>query len=132
MVHLRILAVVFFLVGSALHTLAQVDAIARSKSNAWNSRLAILKEQWIAILSRDGWCLAIFILWLQGELVAVLAAAKIQLPPTALSILDLHVGSAIAFMAGYSLDSVLSFVPGLKSTLPAPLDAAAQSQIKSS
>lgn len=123
MARLHVLAVAFFLIGSALHTLAQVDAIARSKSNAWNSRLAILNQQWVTILIRTGWCLAIFILWLQGQLVAVLAAAKVQLPESALTILDLHVGSAIAFMAGYSFDSVLSFVPGLKSTLPAALSS---------
>src|ERR1700732_4026396 len=113
---------VFFLIGSGLHTLAQVDAIARSKSNQWNSRLAILKQEWITILTRDGWCIALFVLWLQGQLVATLTANKVPLPDMALTILDLHVGSAIAFMAGYSFDSVLSFIPGLKSTLPAAID----------
>lgn len=120
---LNVLAVVFFLIGSALHTLAQVDAIARSKKEPVNSRTAILKAQWITILVRDGWCLALFVLWLQGQLVAVLTAVKIPLPDSVAGVLDLHVGSAIAFLAGYAFDSVLSFVPGLKSTLPGPIDA---------
>lgn len=118
------LAMVFFLIGSALHTLAQIDAIARSKQA---SRIAILKEVWITILTRDGWCIAFFVLWLQGQLVAMLTALKIPLPDMALTVLDLHVGSAIAWMAGYTFDSALSFIPGLKSTVPAPIDVPSSS-----
>ncbi len=120
--HLKVLAVLFFLIGSALHTLAQVDAIARAKNNPMDSRLAILRLQWVTILVRTGWCTAIFILWLQGELVDVLRAVKISVPDAAAGIMDLHVGSAIAFLAGYSFDSALSFIPGLKSTLPTALE----------
>jgi len=120
--HLKVLAVLFFLVGSGLHTLAQVDAIARAKSNPLDSRLTILRLQWVTILVRTGWCTAIFILWLQGELVDVLRAVKISVPDAAAGIMDLHVGSAIAFLSGYAFDSGLSFIPGLKSTLPAALE----------
>jgi len=117
-------AMIFFLVGSALHTLAQIDAIARSKTNPNNSRLAIFLSCWQTILIRAAWSMAFFTLWLQGQLVAVLTAAKIPLPDTITGILDLHVGGAVAFMAGYLFDSVLAFIPGLKSSVPPPIDAA--------
>lgn len=119
---INVLAVIFFLIGLALHTLAQVDAIARSKNNPMDSRVAILKVQGVTILIRGGVCLAFFVLWLQGQLVGVMTALKIPLPDTFTAVLNLHVGGAIAFLAGYAFDSGLSFFPGLKSTLPAAID----------
>jgi hypothetical protein len=116
------LAVLFFLVGSALHTLAQVDAIARSKNNPNNSRLAILQSRWQPILIRTAWSIAVFVLWLQGQLVAVITAVKIPVPDSFSAVLDLHVTGAVAFMAGYLFDSALAFIPGLKNSVPAPID----------
>lgn len=118
-----VFALLFFLIGSALHTLAQIDAIARAKNNSHNSRVEILFERWQTILVRTAWSLAIFTLWLQGQLVAVLAATKIPLPDTMTGILDLHVTGAVAFMAGYLFDSALTFIPGLKNSVPPSLDA---------
>lgn len=118
-------AVIFFLIGSALHTLAQVDAIARSKNNMYKSRLEILTQRWQTILIRTAWSLAFFTLWLQGQLVAVLTAVKIPMPDSIAGVLDLHVSGAVAFMAGYLFDSALAFIPGLKNTVPAAIDAAA-------
>jgi hypothetical protein len=123
MQHTTVLAVIFFLVGSALHSLAQVDAIARSKNNTYKSRLAILAARWQTILIRTAWSLAFFTLWLQGQLVAVLAAVKIPLPDAATAILDLHVTGAVAFMGGYLFDSALAFIPGLKNSVPPAIDA---------
>src|SRR5579863_2718466 len=94
------LALLFFLIGSALHTLAQIDAIARSKNNPQNSRVQIFLGRWPTIVIRAFWSLALFTLWLQGQLVAVLTAAHVPVPDSITAILDLHVGGAIAFMAG--------------------------------
>jgi hypothetical protein len=118
-----VFALIFFLIGSALHTLAQIDAIARSKNNPNNSRLGIFLGRWQPILIRTIWTLVIFTLWLQGQLVAVLTAAKIPVPDTLTGILDLHIGGAVAFIAGYFLDSMLAFIPGLKNSVPAAFDS---------
>jgi hypothetical protein len=117
------LALLFFLIGSALHTLAQIDAIARAKSTTGSSRTAILLGRWQTILIRAAWSIALFTLWLQGQLVAVMTAAHIPVPDSMAAILDLHVGGAVAFMAGYAFDSALAFAPWLKNTIPPPIDS---------
>lgn len=114
---------VFFVAGLVCHTLAQIDAIARAKNNPQNSRLEILKTRWVTILIRDAWSAALFVLWLQGQLIAVLNSLGVSLPQAATAILDLHVGGAVAWMAGYSFDSLLAFVPSLRSSLPPAIDA---------
>lgn len=122
MSHQTAAAILFFLIGSSLHTLAQVDAIARSKGNPQNSRLDIFATRWQTILIRAAWSIAFFTLWLQGQLAAVLAAAKIPLPAWASGFLDLHVTGAVAFMAGYLFDSALAFIPGLNKSVPPAID----------
>lgn len=116
------LALLFFLVGSALHTLAQIDAIARAKNNPQNSRWQIFLLRWQTILIRAAWSVALFTLWLQGQLVAVMTAAHVPVPDSVAGILDLHVGGAIAFMAGYLFDSALAFIPVLNNSVPPPID----------
>lgn len=118
-----IFAVMFFIIGSALHTLAQIDAIARAKNNPMNSRMALLTARFQTILNRGAWSVAFFTLWLQGQLVALLTAAHLSLPAFATGILDLHIGGAVAFMAGYLSDSALAFIPGLNTSIPAPIDS---------
>jgi len=53
----------------------------------------------------------------------VLTAAKITLPGAVAGILDLHVGGAVAFMAGYLFDSALAYIPVLSSSIPPAIDA---------
>ena len=122
--HARMALTIFvFLIGSALHTMAQVDAIARSKNNPAKSRIGILADRWQTIVIRAAWSLAIFALWLQGQLVAFLSALNITLPDMASRILDLHIGAPVSFMAGYVFDSALAFIPGLKSSVPPAIDS---------
>jgi hypothetical protein len=113
-----IFATVLFLVGSASHTYWQIDAIARAKNNPNNSRLGILRDRWATIMNRAFWSLAIFALWLQGQLAAVLGAMHISLPAAVTGILGLHISGAITFMAGYMSDSALAFIPGLTTSIP--------------
>src|SRR5712664_3287698 len=105
MYKVNVFALIFFVIGSVLHTLAQVDAIARAKNNPMSSRVEIFLSRWATILIRGAWGLAIFVLWLQGQLVGILTSLKIPLPDMVMVILGLHVGSAIAFIAGYNVDS---------------------------
>lgn len=120
-----IVAVSLFVVGMALHVLAQVDAIARAKNNPANSRLELLKDRWIPILNRSAVCLAFFFMWLEGELVVMLTAIKIPIPDVARAVLDLHVGGPLAFLAGISFDALLGFIPKLNTSLPPGIDAPA-------
>lgn len=117
-----IFALLFFLIGCGLHTLAQIDAIARAKNTTCSSRIEILAARWQTILIRTAWSVALFTLWLQGQLIAVMTAAKIPVPDMMAVILDLHVGGAVAFMAGYTFDSALTFAPWLKNSIPPPID----------
>jgi hypothetical protein len=116
--HLNPLAILFFLIGTILHTVTQIDTVARSKNNPENSRIALLKSRLIPILSRTGCSLALFILWLQGELVTILGALNIPIPSAAKNLLDLHIGGAIAFLIGFSFDSMLAFIPSLNQAAP--------------
>jgi hypothetical protein len=125
--HLSVVALVFFFVGIALHTLAQVDAIARSKNNPARSRTAILKSVWVAIVIRSAWCVAFFVLWLQGQLVNLLEVMKIPIPEIMTAVFGLHVGGGVAFMAGYASDSALAFIPKLKNSVPPPIDTVQES-----
>jgi hypothetical protein len=118
-----IIATIWFLVGSAMHTLAQVDAIARAKNNPANSRMGILLSRWQTIVNRDAWALAFFVLILQGQFVALLNAIKVPVPSVLAAVLDLHVGAAISWMAGYLSDSALAFLPGLNTSLPPAIEA---------
>jgi hypothetical protein len=45
------------------------------------------------------------------------------MPDSLAGVLDLHVSGAVAFMAGYLFDSALAFIPGLKNSVPAAIDA---------
>ncbi len=123
-----IVATIFFLVGSAMHTLAQIDAIARAKNNPANSRIGILATRWQTIFNRDAWALAFFFMILQGQFVALLTAVKIPVPSVISALLDLHIGAAISWMAGYLSDSALAFLPGLNTSLPPAIETPAVDQ----
>lgn len=118
--HIQILAVFFFLVGSSLHILAQVDSLARMDKTT--TRMLLLAARWETILIRTCWAFAFFAMWLEGQLIAVLTAASIPIPAAASKILDLHVSGAVAFMAGYLFDSALGYIPFLKSSVPPAID----------
>lgn len=112
---------IFFVIGQALHALAQIDAIARSKNNPTDSRLTLFLARWIPIVCRAALCFALFELWLQGELADTLIALEVHLPAWGARVLDLHVGSAVAFLAGLAFDSVIGYIPIFKSSVPPPI-----------
>jgi hypothetical protein len=111
-----IVAIIFFLLGSICHTLAQVDAAARSRKS---SRLAILQDAVIPIFVRTVFSVAFFALWPEGQLVAALNAINVPIPDWVRAILDLHASAPIAFLVGISFDAALGFIPRLKSVIPA-------------
>ena len=120
--HIHPMAIGFFIIGLALHALAQVDAIAKAKNNPLNSRWAVFQARWVTLAVRGAICTAIFILWLQGQLAEVLMAVGVPIPDSLAAVLNLHVGGAIGFMAGYAFDSLLGYIPKLKTSIPAAID----------
>ena len=118
--HVDVSALAFFLVGLALHALAQIDAIARAPNNALKTRLSVFSDRWVQIVVRGGICTALFVLWLQGQLVDTLEAMSIPVPQSFQGLLDLHVGGAIGLLAGYVSDSALAYVPWFNSSAPPP------------
>lgn len=118
---ISILAVVFFLVGEALHTLAQVNAIAQARNNPANSMAEVFAARWVNVLVRSAICLAFFILILQGQFVEILKTFRVPLPEIALAVLGLHVGSAVAFLAGFAFDAGLGYIPKLATSLGVPV-----------
>lgn len=113
-----VVAGIFFVLGEAMHTLVQIDSLVREKNNPETSRIALLKDQWIPLVTRLVWNLAAFALILEGEFVAILKAINIPIPDALTAILDIHVGGAVAWLAGYGFDSILAYVPGLKTYTP--------------
>jgi hypothetical protein len=111
---MMIWALLGFLLGLALHILAQVDAVARAANNPNNTWLAVLKARAISYIVRSGLALAVFMLWLEGGLVAALMATGITLPDMAQKVLALHVTGALAVLAGYCADSALGYLPFVK------------------
>jgi hypothetical protein len=114
------LNILWFLFGQALHVAAQVDAIARAKNNPIDSRAAILKARATAFIVRIGLSSAVFVLWLQGTLIEVIMATGLTVPDSIEKVLNLHVTGAIAVLAGFAADSVLGYIPFLKSSIPPP------------
>ena len=116
-----ILSLLWFLFGLVLHVMAQVDAVARSKSNPSNTWLAVLKVRAVSYVVRAALCCAIFMLWLEGGLVAVLMATGITIPDSLAKVIALHITGALAVLAGYAADSVLGYIPFVnKIGIPAP------------
>lgn len=115
--HLNDLAILLFIAGCGLHTLAQIDAIARAKKL---SRLFILHDRWPTILIRTVISWAFFVLWLQGQLADLAKGLNIPLPGFLTAIVDVHIGGAVSLLIGYSFDSILAYIPGLTTTLGVP------------
>ena len=120
--HIHPTAVAFFIIGLALHALAQADGIARSKNNQVTSRWAVFRAYWVTLAVRGAICIAIFILWLQGQLAEVLMALGVPIPDSLAAVMNLHVGGAIGFMAGYAFDSLLGYIPRLNTSVPPAID----------
>lgn len=110
-----------FFVGQVVHVMAQIETVVRTKTNPANSRLQILKDGWFAFVIRAFVCTMLFGVFLSGELPTVLLAFKIESPlwVEALSaVMNSAAGPFIAGAFGYSIDSLLAYIPGLKSYVP--------------
>lgn len=120
--HIYLAAMVSFILGNALHGLAQVNDIAR-KTNQSLGKVAY--DHWVPLLVRGAICMFIFLLLLEGQMEDVITALHIPLPQSVQGILNLNVNNgAIAGLAGYVFDSALGYIPFIqKLGVPPAIDA---------
>lgn len=111
----------FFLLGQLCHTAFQVETIVRAPNNVAYSRLQILKDRWIAFLIRTISSTMFFWIFLAGELATILGAFNVE-TPSWLKIVSVVIqssaGPPIAWFIGLAIDSLLAFIPFLKSYIP--------------
>lgn len=119
--HIYLAAMIWFLVGNALHGLAQVNDLAQKNATSWK---VVLKNRWVPLLVRAAFSLFIFLAFLEGQLSDVITAMHIPLPQWAQGLLGVNLNSgAIAAVCGYAFDSALGYVPFLqKIGLPPSID----------
>lgn len=123
--HVYLVSMVCFLLGNALHGLAQVNDLAQKTKS---SRLAVLKDRWVPLTVRAAFSMALFLAFLEGEIVDVITALHIPLPQSlqGVSALNLNNGP-LAAVFGYAFDSALGYLPFLqKIGLPPAIDAPSQ------
>ena len=108
---------VLFFVGLALHTLLQIDTIAR---NTKQRRREVFYDSWIRIAYRYGFSVVAFgLLWLYPEVVVQIAGiAHIQIGSDEAAAFALPMNNLIALGCGLLFDSILGYIPILKSQLP--------------
>lgn len=107
--------------GYSLHVLAQVDGIVRAKNNAAVSRLTVLKERWVVFLIRAFVSCCLFWLFLLGGLPNLLGIFKMETPGWLLdlsAVMNSQAGPPVAGLIGYGIDSMLAYIPFLKSYIP--------------
>lgn len=122
--HVHLIAIVFFLVGDALHVLAQLNDLADKQKT---SMLAVLKTRWVSIAVRAFISLALFVGWLDGQIDDMIAGMGITLPAWVDKLLGLQVDQGwLAALIGYAFDSALGYFPGIqKLGVPPSIDVPA-------
>lgn len=110
--HIYLLALTFFVLGNALHGLAQVNDVAQKTKQ---SRSKVLSDSWVPLLVRGFLCLFLFLGLLEGQIDDILMAAHIPIPMWLQGLLDINVNSAwIAGLAGYGFDSAIGYIPKIQ------------------
>lgn len=106
-----------YLVGALLHVALQVDDIARK--NNWK-RQAVLQAIGIRVAFRTFWtAMAFGLIWHYPMLISnALKLVGHPLSPDEAEVFAIPMNNFIAGIYGASLDSLLGYIPGLKSWLP--------------
>jgi hypothetical protein len=106
-----------YVVGAALHVTLQVSDIAAK--NGWKRR-AVLKAIWPAVAFRAFWSAMIFgLIWYYPLAISgALKAVGINIGQDEAEVLAIPMNNFIAGLYGLMLDSLLGYIPGLKSWLP--------------
>ena len=108
---------ILYFVGAALHVALQVDDIARK--NNWK-RIDVIQAIGTAVAYRAFASAMIFgLIWHYPLLISsALKAVGINIGPDEAEVLAIPMNNFIAGLYGLGLDSVLGYIPGLKSWLP--------------
>lgn len=105
-----------FLIGEALHIAVQVDDIARKNKMA---RKLVFTEIGFRFANRAFWCAMIFLLiWQYPECISAIVRIFHPIGPDEAEVLAIPMNNAVAGLYGLALDSLLNYIPGLKSQLP--------------
>lgn len=110
-----------FLIGLGFHVLFQVESIVAAKNNPVTSRLQIFSDRRNAFLIRSFINLCLFGLFLGGGAPELLSAFRVSSPEW---LMGLHAamhtsgGPFVAGLVGYTIDSLLAFIPMFKSYVP--------------
>lgn len=113
-----ILIYVMFLLGYLLHMMLQVDAIVRAKNNAAYSRLVVLKQNAVVLLSRLFLSFLFFAFLRSYPQFLSTVLGWVGIPSIGNSITAVFASWFGAGMFGYMVDSILAFVPYLKNQVP--------------
>lgn len=116
---------VAFVIGYIVHALAQVDAIARAKNNLANSRLNIIKENWIPLVVRLFVSFIAFgMFWHNQAAMVGRVQGYFHLADDSviLALMNLPVVPVTAGGWGFAVDALLGFVPYVKTIVP-PIEA---------
>lgn len=119
--HVYRVAMLSFILGNALHGLAQVNDIAQKTKQ---TRRKILNDSWVPLLVRGVICLALFLGVLEGQIADALSAAHVTLPSWASGLLGINVNNGpLAAICGYVFDSLLGYIPKIqKLGIPPSID----------
>lgn len=120
--HVHLIAVLFFLLGDALHALAQVDAVARATGQ---KRRKVVYDRWVPFVVRGAISAFLFVGILDGQIDDLLNSTGATLPSWLDKLLGLQVDQGwLAGLFGYAFDSALGYIPALqKLGVPPPVEA---------
>lgn len=107
--------------GYSLHVLAQVNAIVVAKNNAAKERFKVLTDRWPVFLIRAFISSCVFWVFLDGGLPDLLTALKTETPgwlSSLSAVMNSQAGPPVAGLIGYGIDSMLAYIPFLKSYIP--------------
>lgn len=106
-----------FLLGDALHVALQVDNLARSSKLTYKQ---VIQETGIKVLYRAFACAMVFgLLWQDPAIVSQIAKlVGFNISADEAEVFAIPINNAIAGLYGLFLDSLLGYIPFLKSQLP--------------
>lgn len=109
-----------FLIGHLMHAGLQVDAIARSKTNPVTSRWFIVQQNSFRLAARFFVSLMAFLfLWNTPDAVpTILGYLGVTVSENVTAIMTLPMNPPIAGIMGFSVDTLLAYVPWLSNQLP--------------
>lgn len=120
MAHSNWLMWLCYSLGQYLHVAVQLRAIANAPNSHFSKSRQILADRWPNFAARMFLATMLFLLFWDnpGVLPKLLGYAGFTISQNLADILSLPMSAAIAGIYGWASDSLLGYIPGLKSTVP--------------